>query len=239
MTGSADDLYGLPLERFTSARDALARSLAKSDREEAGRVKKLRKPTVAAWAVNQLVRTQPKAIEALFAAGDALAEAQAKGQTDDLRAAMTAQRDAQQTLVSRAEGLLDEDGRALSAAVLERVGETLRAASLDPETRIEVESGCLTKELQLSGFLGLASGRSVRPKPKAKPDQATHRAARERQQQAEAELRRARSELETADRELAGAQHRRDAAAKALTRAETALYEAREAVKRLQRGQEP
>ena len=38
----------------------------------------LRKPSVAAWAVNQLVRTQPKALQALFASGDDLARAQAQ-----------------------------------------------------------------------------------------------------------------------------------------------------------------
>jgi hypothetical protein len=39
-------------------------------------VAKLRKPSVAAWAVNQLVRTQGRAIGELFDAGDALQRAQ-------------------------------------------------------------------------------------------------------------------------------------------------------------------
>jgi len=55
-----DDLYGLPLERFTPERDALAKELAAGgDRAGAARVKALRKPVVAAWAVNALAREDP------------------------------------------------------------------------------------------------------------------------------------------------------------------------------------
>lgn len=74
----ADDLFGLPLERFTEERNALARELRREGRrDEAAEVARLRKPSVAAWAVNQLVRTQRREVDQLFAAGDALREAQA------------------------------------------------------------------------------------------------------------------------------------------------------------------
>ena len=68
-----DDLYGLPLDRFVPERTALSRELRKAgEREQAGEVAALRKPSVAAWAVNQLVRTQRKAIDELLEAGDGL-----------------------------------------------------------------------------------------------------------------------------------------------------------------------
>jgi len=68
-----DDLYGLPLDRFVAERTALARELRGAGRrEEAGEVAALRKPSVAAWAVNQLVRTQGRAVDELFEAVDAL-----------------------------------------------------------------------------------------------------------------------------------------------------------------------
>ena len=51
----ADELYALPLEEFTPARDARAKEL-KGDKELAAAVKKLKKPSVAAWVVN-LLRT--------------------------------------------------------------------------------------------------------------------------------------------------------------------------------------
>ena len=73
------DLYGLPLERFTEERNALAKKLRQEGRrEQATEVSKLRKPSMAAWAVNQLVRTQRREVEALFKSGDGLQSAQAK-----------------------------------------------------------------------------------------------------------------------------------------------------------------
>src|SRR5256885_4954956 len=68
-----DELYGLALDEFVPARDALAKRLrAEGRREEAAAVAALRKPSVAAWAANQAVRSQPKAARELWAAGDAL-----------------------------------------------------------------------------------------------------------------------------------------------------------------------
>jgi hypothetical protein len=53
----ADELYGLALDAFVPERDALAKRLrADGRRDEANEVKALRKPSVAAWAVNQAVR---------------------------------------------------------------------------------------------------------------------------------------------------------------------------------------
>ena len=60
------DLYGLPLDRFVAERDALAKQLrGDGRREEADAVKKLPKPTRAAWAVNAAVRAEPERAEAL------------------------------------------------------------------------------------------------------------------------------------------------------------------------------
>src|SRR5437016_4004073 len=66
----APDLYALPLERFVPERAVLAKSLRDEQRrDEAARVSALRKPSIAAWAVNQLARTQRVAVEDLFEAG--------------------------------------------------------------------------------------------------------------------------------------------------------------------------
>src|ERR671929_31286 len=57
---AADDLYGLPLDAFVPERDALAKRLrADNRREDAAAVRALRKPSVAAWAANQVLRSQP------------------------------------------------------------------------------------------------------------------------------------------------------------------------------------
>ena len=46
-----DTLYQLPLDEFTSARNALAKTAG----SDAGRVRALVKPPIAAWAVNQCI----------------------------------------------------------------------------------------------------------------------------------------------------------------------------------------
>jgi hypothetical protein len=155
---TAEDLYGLPLEHFIAERTALAKALrADRRRDEAAEVSARRKPSVAAWAVNQLVRTQAKTIARLFEAGDDLADAQAaaaegKRAAEQMRGAMRRQRDAIDQLVEAARGLLSQDGHPLSTQTLERVADTLRAASIDPDSREQVRSGCLTQELRFAGL---------------------------------------------------------------------------------------
>ena len=155
-----DDLYGLPLDRFVAERGALAKALrAEGRRDEAARVGKLRKPSAAAWAVNQLVRTQGRAVSELLSAADALREAQAdllagRGDPQQLREAAARERAAVDALVATARGLLTADGHELSDTTLERVADTLRAAARDDEARQHVVRGCLERELRHVG-LGL------------------------------------------------------------------------------------
>ncbi len=180
-----DDLYGLPLERFIPERGALAKALrADRRRDEAAEVAALRKPSVAAWAVNQLVRTQGDGIRELFDAGDGLREAQAdllagRGDGRALRAANERERDAVDALVEAARGLLSSEGHELSAAVVERVADTLHAAALDAGAREQVRDGRLERELRHAGLgLGESSGPAPAPyAPKSTPKPDTSAAA--------------------------------------------------------------
>ena len=175
-----DDLYGLPLDRFIPERGALAKALrADKRRDEAAQVAALRKPSVAAWAVNQLVRTQGDAVRELLAAGDGLREAQAdllagRGDGRTLRSANERERDAVDALVEAARGLLSSDGHELSPAIVERVADTLHAAALDAGAREQVHDGRLEKELRHAGLgLGESPGPAPAPapaKPKPTPD---------------------------------------------------------------------
>jgi hypothetical protein len=168
---AVDRLYGLPRDEFIGARDALARELRVANRrDEAAAVKALPKPTVAAWAVNQAVRSQPPAARELWEAGDALAAAQeailaGKGSGSDMRAATERERAAVEPLVDAARGLLTSSGGDLSEATIERVRETLHAAAIDPDTREEVAAGRATRERSPRGLFG---GEPVPPPPRAR-----------------------------------------------------------------------
>ena len=159
-SAEADDLYGLALDEFVPARDALAKRLrADGRREDAEAVAALRKPSVSAWAANQAVRTQPKAARELWDAGDELRRAHAaivggkgKGKGDRLREATARHRAALRPLVEAASCLLDHRGHSLSRQTIERVGDTLHAASLDPSVRDEAAAGRLTGDHRYAGL---------------------------------------------------------------------------------------
>jgi hypothetical protein len=240
------ELYGLPLERFVPERTALARKLRdEGKREDAANVAKLPKPSIAAWAVNQLVRTQHRAVSDLFVAGDALQKAQAdllSGRSDGeaLRQAAERERAALDALMERARGLLSSEGHEMSQTTLDRVADTLHAAALEEEARAQVREGCLQKELRHAGLGGAGglSGAAVsaprkrgartgsRTKSESEPTRQATETTRRRAQRleaarkAEAEARRA---VRRAERELRQAQERRDRAAAGLQEAEDEL----------------
>lgn len=171
-----DDLYGLAPDRFVPERAALAKALrAEGRRDEAAAVAKLRRPSAAAWVVNQLVRGSADGVAELFAAGDALRAAQSallagRGDGATLRDAGARERAAVDALLAAAPGL----GGDASAATLERVADTLHAAALDETSREAVCAGRLERELRHAG-LGLGEGADVfaaapvKPKVKPKP----------------------------------------------------------------------
>ena len=148
----------MALDRFVPARAALVKQLrGERRRERASEVAALRKPSVAAWAVNQIVRTQPEVLGALFAAGDDLVRAQeraagGRGGGDAVRDATRRQREVVRELLEVARGLLGSEGQGVSQVTIERVGETLRAAASDEDARRRVAGGCLTRELRFVGL---------------------------------------------------------------------------------------
>ena len=224
------DLYGLPLEQFTPERNALAKQLrGQGRRDEAAAVGSLRKPSVAAWAVNQLARTQRREVKALFESGDAIRRAQSallagSGDAAKLRDASERERAAVAALTDKARGLLSAEGRELTQATLDRVSDTLHAAALDDEARTEVKDACLVTELR---HAGLGSGGAVAPRARA--------ARRAAAKKAEADARRV---AERAAHQLAVAEQRRDRAAKALRDAESSVDEAMQRARQATRDHE-
>jgi hypothetical protein len=222
-----DALYKLPLDEFTAARNALAKRLSKeSDPEAAEAVRKLAKPTVPAWAVNQLVRREPKLVAGLIESGEALQDQLVAGRgAEALRAAQQRERQALRELVRAAEALLKAAGRSATAQTLERISETLAAGSKSADGRAALQSGRLSAELEPAGFealLGMTPAPSAR-KASARDELAEKRRAK---QELERERRRLKEELRKLERQAAAAERDAEEARKAAEEARAAADEA-------------
>lgn len=196
----ADELYRLPPEGFTAARDAAAKQAkADGDKEVAAALKALRKPTVSAHLVNLLAQREAELLEQLLALGPALAQAQAQGQGDALRTLGAQRRELVEAVTARAVGLV---AREVTAAVREEVAGTLEAALADPSSAEAVRSGRLVRPLSYSGFGDVDLSGAVAPRPAA----AEQKARRGRRPEVAAQERRQRvAEAESAALEAAGA----------------------------------
>jgi hypothetical protein len=154
---AADDirrLYGVPPDRFTAERNALAKRLREAgEATSAQEVEALRRPPLSAWAVNQLVRERTPLLGDLWKAGDRLRKAH--GGKGDFRAALDAEREALDALVASAAELLEQAGKAAAEDTLQRVRGTLQAAAADRDARRTVEEGMLGQDLDPPGFEAL------------------------------------------------------------------------------------
>ena len=146
----ADELYALPQDEFTPARDAKAKEL-KADKELAAAVKKLKKPSVAAWVVNLFVRRESEQVEQVIAVGNALREAQEGMDGAELRALTKQRRQLTSAVTHKARSLAKDEGTKVTQAVSDQVEATLTAAMLDPGCAAAVRSGLLTAALSSTG----------------------------------------------------------------------------------------
>jgi DNA repair exonuclease SbcCD ATPase subunit len=145
-----DALYALPLDEFTPARDAKAKEL-KADKELAASVKKLKKPSVAAWVVNLFVRREGAQVDQVIAVGEALREAQEGMDATELRALTKQRRQLTAAVTQQARRIALDEGHKLTDAVADQVEATLTAAMLDPRCAQAVRSGLLTASLAATG----------------------------------------------------------------------------------------
>ena len=222
-----DKLFALPLEEFTSARNELAKRLAKDgDRERADEVRGLAKPSVPVWTVNQLARQEKAMVRSLLDAGAKLRKAQEQalggGNPDALRAAQRDEREALRTLTQRAGELLREAGRPVGQAVLERINNTLGAAAVMDDARDDLKAGRLTGELRVSGFESLAGFEAPPPR-----DELAER--REKKAEREKERRRLEKRAQDLERLATRAEEKADEAEAAAAEARDAAEDARNA----------
>jgi len=218
-----DDLYKRPLAEFTSARNALAKTLAGDD---AKRVKALAKPTVVPWAVNQLYWHARKAYDRLLDKGARLRKAQlaalsGKGDANGLREATDAHRAAVAEAAREANRVAGTGAQHLEP--LEAVMRMLEALSLATEP--PEHPGRFTKALQPAGFEALAG---VKPAAAAFP-----RAAEKKRVEAEKQAaKKHEEEVAKAEAEVERARDAEAFARKTLERATRALADAEERLTR-------
>jgi hypothetical protein len=236
----ADELYALPPEDFTAARAAAATA----DKAGAKDINSLRKPTVGAWLVNTLARSEPDLLDELLALGPALAQAQSAGKGDQLRELGDQRRQLVSAVTDKAFEAAD---RGPTAALRAEVESTLEAALADPATADAVRTGRLTRALSYAGFGGVdlegavavgptrgATGKAPakaaakstgKPAQAAKPDRSKDIAA------AEARSQDAAGDLDDAVRACHSAQHDQNAAEQAEQEAVEAVHIAEQALR--------
>jgi hypothetical protein len=160
---TAAELYQLPPEEFTAARDAQARAAkAAGDRELAAAIAALRKPTVSAWLVNLLVRRYPAEIESFVELGADLRAATAALSGSELSGSELRELGAHrhrlvQALVAQTRGIAAAEGRRVGEDALRGVEETLHAALADEEVAEHLLGGRLTTAVSRTGFTGAAT----------------------------------------------------------------------------------
>jgi hypothetical protein len=245
-----DRLYQLPLSEFTAARNEL---LKRSPAGEKLDIQLLHKPSLPAWAVNQLYWRDRRTYDQLVRAAERLraAHAQAiKGRSVDLPAVELPHAAAVKRAADRIRDILSRAGESATTPTMNAVMDTLQALPGGGEP------GRLTRPLAPLGFgalgaivKGAKSPKGLaeivtfaRPKP-AKPSEeeaeaATKKARVEedrRQREVEAKLKKLDRELKTARAAVARAEQARAAAEQELEEANAELRERREEVDRLER----
>jgi hypothetical protein len=224
-----DALYAASPEDFVSERKRLAKELTSEGHSaEAAELGKVRKPTIAAWALNRLTRDHRRDVDLLLDSGHRLRTAQAGVLRGDARETFEqAQRTERETiarLVGEAEQLLSARGGA-SAAVLEQIRTSLHSAAVSEGGRELLAAGRFAEPLTLEGFeavAGLApppSRRAPKPKPARSSD----------------ELKKLRAELSAARKRLRDAERTAHEAHKLAAQADADVDDAAEAARQAER----
>ena len=171
----AEELYALTPSEFTGARNEWAKQTKAEDPELAKRILALRKPSVAAWVVNMMMRHQGDQMTRVLELGASLRQAQEDLDGEALRE-LTRQRRQLTTAVTRqGRDLAQELGQRLTEAVADQVQGTLHAAMVDEDAAAAVRSGLLVSALTATGVgaadvvdsvaIPAAIGLTARPRP--------------------------------------------------------------------------
>ena len=201
-----DELYQLPLQAFTTARNTLAKELSGSEKRL---VQSLAKPTLPIWSVNQLYWQDRPAYKALIDAAEKFRgahRAALAGKKPDLRGPEQVHRAAVDRAFAKTIGIIHKMGTGASDVVVDQVRRALSALPSDEPagrmTRVPepvgfaLLAGVKPREIK-SGAGGARSARGAEGATKAQLQLAERAKARELSE-AKSALRRAQQKAESA-----------------------------------------
>ncbi|MFE2212962.1 hypothetical protein ACFW93_13490 [Streptomyces canus] len=213
MEAVLDELYTTPPSDFVARRETLAAAARTAGRaDDARRIRAARRPTLAAWAANLLLRSQPEESRQFLELGRALREAYQALDAESLKD-LAAQRRRVVSALSRQTAQLARDtGHRLSQPVQQDLEETLRAVLADPDAADQWAGGRLVNALTppsefrpdsapVAEKAGTRS-RPASPSPSASRGRASKDELAERRRARQEQLARAREAAEAAERRL-------------------------------------
>ncbi|MFF9019411.1 hypothetical protein [Streptomyces eurythermus] len=167
----ADELYGLRPEEFVAARDRRARDAREAGEQAlAKEIGALRRPSLAAWAGNLLVRRRPEEVEPLLGLGEELRRAHRELDGTRLRELARRQGEVIGALGRQARGLAEREGHPVGESVQREVEETLHAVLADPEAARAWAAGRLVRPLRST--FGFPQADVLEPLPSGRPRRA-------------------------------------------------------------------
>jgi hypothetical protein len=186
---------------FTRKRNSLVAELGREGlRKEAAAIKRARKPSASVWAIAALARDAPDVLAQVLDAGAAVRREQRRAVSGagagSLREATRGFHEAISATVRAAEEQLRNAGERPSAAVIDRIRQTLLASAEAPdEVREAIREGTLEEDLSPAGFGDVGALRILSP-PREHPAPEGRRAPapEERRQRDQEERRRAQAE---------------------------------------------
>jgi hypothetical protein len=224
-------LYAAPQAEFVPTRaDLVKQARAAGDRELASKIAAARKPTVAAWLVNQVSREYPDDLGTLAELGQALRDAHQRLAADTLRALSQQRNEVLRTLDDRALRIARRAGMPVTAAVAEAVREAFTAALLDPDVLATLRTGRLPAVPSADASTGWPTWDGIPANPPAQPAKSAPTSPKPRQSTKDDGEARRRAATERRAARRAEARDEAERAETARAEAETALAAARQRV---------
>ncbi|WP_405607915.1 hypothetical protein [Streptomyces sp. NBC_00076] len=259
--GLLDELYATPPPGFVSRREELAAEAKAEGRiEDARLIHAARRPTLAAWAANVLLRSQPVASQRFLELGRALREAYRTLDADGIKDLSDQRRSIVSTLSRQAAALAREAGHPLSDAAQQDVASTLQAVLADQDAADRWATGRLQSALTPPADFPSSTAAPADAQPQSTRAPTATRSSRtpakdelgqrrrQRQEQlaqarkaakaADQRLRRQRAAQEDAEAAMEQARDRHEQARQQVSAAEEQLRQAREELRKAEQEQQ-